>query len=290
MFFAFVVGILTMLTSCNKDEISSSDSKLVNVTFNLKTPTDTRIGGCTRFVIEVYEGRYPAGNPVQRIEYGEIAKPLKLTKDKWYTFLCWADYGTPADGANPSIGDYNVTDLKSVSISAPNQQARYEGFYGSRSFQIQIGDKTSTNYSMTLNRAVAKIAYQQSTENFVNDNNVLKVTFPVSYTFNVNGSFLTPTETPYTHVFNNIPQASASAVLGESYIFTSGSIANSELLNLKVTFNSETEKTIANVRARANSRTTIQGPYSNLYKSSINVSNTVSSWTNDDFTVAIEYV
>lgn len=290
MFFAFAVGVLAMLTSCNKDEAGLiNDNEQTNVTFNLKLPISTRIGGCTRFVIEVYEGNSASGTVLQHVEYGTTPKPIVLNKNKTYTFLFWADNGTPSTETTPSSGDYNVANLKNVSISALNHQPSYEAFCGSTSFIIESNDMASINYNITLKRAVAQVIYMQANEDFTTDNNSLEVTYPSDCKMDVSSGTLFEDDAPFTHKFTNIPKASANQIIGSSYIFSAMGV-NQKLYTLQIKFNSESEKTINNVIIKQNSKTTVSGPYSNLYLSTFSISNTVNTWTDENTGINTEVV
>lgn len=277
-FLAFAIGILAMLTACNKDEISSPENENSSVTFNLKCPIETRsLGSITRYVVEVYDG----STILEHIEYGAVPQPIVLTKNKMYTFLFWADYGTPSPQVSPSLGDYNVSNLKQVYISAPNFQASYEAFCGKATFKVSSNDRNTSSYTITLNRAIAKVVFTQANEDFTTDNNTLAVTYPASYAMDVSTGIVSEDNVPFTQTFTGIPKASANKIIASSYVFNQLGI-NQKLYTLHVKFNSENEKVINNVPMRQNSITTITGPYSNLYISTFNISNTVDSWTDEN--------
>ena len=302
-FFILCAGIIVAFSACSKnDEQPAMDANpeqgTVAVQFDLQVsslPAPSRAAGDafipSRYVVEVFKGADATGVRDQHIEYGTTAQSIILEKGQEYTFLFWADKGTPGTTAQnyaDSQGDYNVNSLKSISVSASNKQPAYEAFCTTTTFTVKSHDESSDDYTIILKRAVAKVIYKQADEDFTNEGNTLTVKYPAAQTLDVSTNVVTELpSSSFTHTFTNIAKASAGEELGGSYVFAPAE--ESEITDLEITFNDEPLRTISNIPVQRNRKTVITGAYSNLYGTTFTVSPEVEDWTDDDYTMALPH-
>ena len=301
--FILCAGIIVAFSACSKsDEQPAMDANpeqgTVEIQFDLQVtslPVHSRGAGDafipSRYVVEVFKGADATGVRDQHIEYGATAQSIILEKGQEYTFLFWADKGTPgtiAQSYTDSQGDYDVNSLKAVSVSASNKQPAYEAFCGATTFTVQSHDQANADYTITLKRAVAKVIYKQADEDFTNEGNTLTVKYPAAQTLNVSTGVVTELpSSSFTHTFANIGKASAGEELGGSYVFAPAE--ESEITDLEITFNDEPLRTISNIPVQCNRKTVITGAYSNLYGTTFTVSPEVEDWTDEDYTMALPH-
>lgn len=271
----WMLGIMAMLASCSQNEdvlqSATTDGETAQVKISVQAPqqvqTRAAVTGLTRYVCEVYEGADATGTVSKHYESATGSFAIELKKNIAYSFLFWADKGTPAADEVASSGKYDVTNLKAVSMT----EAGEEGYSGS------ILNKTITTadnegFSVTLKHAVAKIIIE-NTSDLVDDTNTLTVTYPQTVTFNVGTEGINTTNTPVSRTFS-VVQAKGEVVV--DYVFAPK--AESQLGDLKLKLNEEAERTISNVPVQLNFITRIKGALSKNYNSTFSVSSTV-----DDF-------
>lgn len=271
----WMLGIMAMLASCSQNEDvlqnATTDGETAQVKISVQAPqqpVQTRAdvsSALTRYVCEVYEGANATGTVSKHYESATGSFAVELKKNTAYSFLFWADKGTPASGETPSSGKYNVANLKAVSMTEGGE----EGYSGS------ILNKTITatdneGLSVTLKHAVARITIENTIDLTDATGNKLTVTYPQTVTFNVGTEGITNTDTPVSRTFD---VAQAKGVVVNDYVFAPKEEA--QLSNLKLKLNEEAEKTIANIPVQLNYITRIKGALSKYYNSTFSVSSSV---------------
>ncbi len=271
----FIFALLTtMLVSCQLSEVGEVLEEQCNTQFIVSAETSmqsrTSVVDLTRFVIEVYESDSPSGEPVTHIEQSNNTFNLLLKDDVTYTFLFWADYGTP----DSNSGEYDVTDLKAVKISKQPTNPAW-----SKRVSFTKGEESMSDYNVALSHSVAQVNFIQG-EDFTKDDNTLKVTFPETYSLNVADNSTTEIKNsgvsiPTFYTFTTTSKEQKNKIIGTSYIIAKSVTSSDDaktVLNLATELNSgETSLTIDNVPFARNYKTNITGGYSNLYINTTNV-------------------
>ncbi len=263
-----------MISSCQQGEVGEVQEDKSTVQFIVSAESSmqsrTSVLDLTRFVIEVYESASPSGEPVTHIEQSNNTFNLLLKDDVTYTFLFWADYGTP----DSNSGEYDVTDLKAVKISKQPTNPAW-----SKRVSFTKGEESMSDYNVALSHSVAQVNFIQG-EDFTKDDNTLKVTFPETYSLNVADNSTTEIKNsgvsiPSSYTFTTTSKEQKNRIIGTSYIIANSVTSSDDaktVLNLATELNSgETSLTIDNVPFARNYKTNITGGYSNLYINTTNI-------------------
>lgn len=248
-----------------------------SVTISDAPETRAAVTNLTRYVMEVYEGDVASGTPTEHIEQSGNSFSLYLDKNKAYTVLFWADYGTPVSSGTADGNDYDASDLKAVKIKASTNPSN--AAWGGKT-SVASGENTGTK-SVTLPHAVAQVNYKQLTsEAFAEASNTLTITFPATYSLNVFDRTVTELRNsgaaiPVTHTFS-ITSATQKD-LGTSYVIARGDGTDDKtIMDITAVFQAgtsaaEPSRTISNIPMRYNFRTNITGAYSNIHNLTITV-------------------
>lgn len=265
-----LVGIIAMLTSCNKEEVGSlvtnkTTSFNVSVDDGIKTRAENKVTDLTRYVMEVYKGATATGTPELHKEQATgVFTDILLDNAQEYTVLFWADYGTPsADGTHNAANEYNAADLKVAKVAKQPTKAAYSGV---SKFTVGTTDE-SVYTTITLTHAVAMVNFVQ-TEDLTSATNTLTVSYPESYSLNVGDNVVTKIDGAITHNFTF--NQKAKGTLGTSYIIAATSTPKT-VMEITATLNSETPITVSNVPFERNYKTNISGAYSSKYEAVLTV-------------------
>lgn len=273
-----MLAALTAFTSCSKsdDGLQNQSGEVLNATFSVQAPaTRATVNGLSRYIVEVYKCN-DLTDRIQRVESASGSLTVALENNTEYTFLFWADYGTAAEGETLSSGNYNASRLTEVkSAGATIDQAGQQAYCLAVTFN---SDNFAANASQVLKNAVASVNLVQSGNALATTDNTLKITYPNMGAFNVADGSLTANtpELPLTRTFT---VSATTGTLVTDYVLANQSA--SELVNLTVQLNSETEKTITNVPLQCNYKTNIKGEFSNIYSSAFTVSSEVEDYYTD---------
>ena len=275
---------ITALASCNKGELQPNDNpNFERVVFNVVLDdTQTRAGvptEVTRYIMEVYSDA-EATQPVNCFDYGDTKEfravnadgkfNAKLDKTKPYTILVWADNG---DAVTANNSDYNAENLRAISLNAGKKMAEHAYYVKTKHATVD------QNEVIILDRAVAKLVFNQKGGYFNNDAQTVTVTYPETYTFNCNGGTTTSTATERFVEMAATP-IYKEVLLGADYVFAPAAA----VINIKVGVNSESiTKDIANVPIGANKSTKITGQYS------VNMQSTQFEFESDDWSAESEF-
>lgn len=273
-------GILLVLVGCNEAE-DILDKNVVSKRFTVELNSDINTRGNvglrmaqyppTRCIMEVYEGSTATGNPILRIEQSDRVFENVILNDKQaYTVLFWADLGTPtAIGGTPAeTNEYDASDLKSVRVVSGKQATR-PAYAGSSRFTVGQDDETVYT-QVSLKHAVAKVQYKQN-EALTSASNELVVTYPKSYSLNVDGMGTTEIAGELRHHFTY--NATSSGTLGTDYLIAASG-ATSTVMDLTAELTSggvETSKQLTSVPFKCNYQTSIYSAYSDLYNAGLTV-------------------
>lgn len=273
-FFILMLGLYITLGSCDQiEEKPLSHSDKIQVTLNVDIPRTRAAGNnLSRFILEAYEGDVISDqNPELRMESMTGAFVMELTKNVQYTFLFWADHGTPAVENAISDGYYNTADLKAVKAKDPSKIGE-EAFCAHTTFQVR-SDDDPLQYNVTLHHAVAKLSFENSDKLLEEDNN-LTVTYNQSITLNVLTEVIIIDPIEIQHQFTKIP--TIEGVIAVDYILAPGTQAT--LTTLDVQLNEEEVKSIPNIPIKMNYITHIKGAYSDFYNSLFTVGSSVNDY------------
>lgn len=283
-------GILLVLVGCNesddllsKNQVSKRFSVELNSELNTRGNVDLRMAQDppSRCIMEVYEGSTATGNPILRIEQsGRVFENVILNDKQTYTVLFWADLGTPtATGETPAeTNEYDASDLKSVRV-VTGKQATRPAYAGCGKFTIGKDDE-SVYTQLVLSHAVAKVQYKQS-EALTSASNVLVVTYPKSFSLNVDGMGTTEIAGELSHNFTY--NVSSSGTLGTDYLIAASG-ATSTVMDITTELTSgglKTSKQLTSVPFKCNFQTNLNGAYSDLYNSVLTVTCT-DQWDSAD--------
>lgn len=279
--FTVLVSLAALLTGCDKENteqmVSGQGVTTFSVTISDAPETRAAVTDLTRYVMEVYEGDAVSGTPAEHIEQSGNSFSLYLDKNKAYTVLFWADYGTPVSSGTADNNDYDASDLKAVKIKAGTNPSN--AAWGGKT-SVASGENTGTK-SVTLPHAVAQVNYKQSaSEAFAETSNTLTITFPATYSLNVADRTVTEllnsdAAIPVTHTFS-ITSATQKD-LGTSYVIARGDGTDDKtIMDITAVFQAgtsaaEPSRTISNIPMRYNFRTNITGAYSNIHNLTITV-------------------
>lgn len=265
-----LVGIIAMLTSCNKEEVGSlatNKTTSFNVSVDGGVKTRAEVTDLTRYVMEVYKGTTATGTPEMHIEQATgTFTDMLLDNGQEYTVLFWADYGTPStDGTHNATNEYNATDLKAARVAAGKQPTK-AAYAGVSKFTVGTTDE-SVYTNVTLTHAVAQVNFMQ-TESLTSATNTLTVSYPESYSLNVGDNAVTKIDGAITHTFAY--NQKAAGTLGTSYIIAATSTPKT-VMEVTATLNSETAIPVTNVPFERNYKTNISGAYSSKYAAVLTV-------------------
>lgn len=301
-----LVGLVTLLTGCSKDEgpvLPTPAPKSTTFTITVNDASDRTNAPAsraateapTRYIIEYYEGKLPLAadaTPVQHIEQDTGSFIVFLKDNADYTVLFWADYDKANDTAN---NIFNAADLKKVSIN-PAKKTDKPAWSGIQEITTGGPDDTDKNKSITLTHAVAQVNFKQIDEmNFAEANgNLLKVKFPQTYSLNVADRKVTEIKDDSG---NSVPcevefTAEGTAKnLGTIHIIARGDGTEIKTMmdittefRASATATPEAVKSITNIPLRANYKTNIIGAYSDIYSSAVSITcdeNWESTYTED---------
>lgn len=288
-----LVGLVALLTGCNKEEgsaLPTSDETTTTFTVTVNDASSrtnvpaSRAAAETpiRYILEFYEGKAPlAANatPVQHIEQANGSFSVFLKDNTDYIVLFWADYDKLNDNTN---NVFNAADLKKVSIN-PTKKAVKPAWSGVEVFTTGGPDDADKNKSITLTHAVAQVCFKQTDElDFAQaTGNLLKMKFPQTYSLNVSDRTATEIKDGSG---NSVPREFEFAVEGTAKsLGTLLVIARGDGTEIKTMMDITTEfkasatatpeavKTITNIPLRANFKTNIIGAYSDIYTSAVKV-------------------
>lgn len=264
-----LVGIIAMLTSCNKEEVGSLTTNRTtsfNVSVDGGVKTRAAVTDLTRYVMEVYKGATAAtGTLVMHKEQATgVFSDIVLDNGQAYTVLFWADYGTPSAGGTHNVAnEYNAADLKVAKVAKQPTEAAYSGVS-----KFTVGTTAESAYTnVELKHAVAQVNFAQ-TEKLTSATNTLTVSYPESYSLNVEDNAVTKIDGAVTHNFtyNN----DAAGTLGTSYIIAATGTPKT-VMEITATLNSETVIPVSNVPFERNYKTNISGAYSSKYSTVLTV-------------------
>lgn len=287
-----MLAAAVVLSSCSKQDDLQPTDDTVQVTISTQAPQtraavrgEGEISAPTRFIIEVYEGGAVSGDATMRFEHLDGSFSLTLKKGTTYSFLYWADYGTPNDNSDKAKSHYNAADLKAVTPidNTAHGQLAYCG-----STLNTVITSGSEGFTVTLKHAVAQMIYDNTMAFTSATGNSLQVTYPYSATFNVGtGKTVTTTE----DVVRTFTIAAAEStdktvgVIATDYLFAPDTEAQLATLKMVTTIDGvpEEERAITNVPIQLNYTTRIKGAFSNLlYDTSFDVSNSVEDMEEQD--------
>ncbi len=276
--FSLMLGAIVALASCNKsddDLLSAQTNGEQLATFTVEAPALTRatVAGLTRYIVEAYEGADLTTTPL-REESATGSLTITLKKNTEYTFLFWADGGTAKTDAVASSGYWNTADLKAVQASANGTST--VAYCTSKSFNSK---DFAANSAITLKNATAQVNFVESI-GFTAADNTLTVKYAKGTILNVGTGESTGEVADVTHTFTSIAKAEANEIIATDYVLAPLGAQN--VVNLKVQFNSETEKEINNVPFQQSYKTNIKGEYSNYYSSVFTISNKVEDYTDNE--------
>lgn len=282
-----LASFAVILASCNKEEVGMQNEGLTTKSFTLNVGDGIQTRGhaeLSRYVMEIYEGTTATGIPAVHKEQATGTFANVVLKDKQaYTVLFWADYGTPTvSGETPSASnEYDATDLKAARIVA-GKQPNFEAYAGASKFTVGTDDEAAYT-QVALTHAVAQVQFKQ-TEALVSNDNTLVVKYPESYSLNVDGMGTTKIGGEVSHSF--IYGNTASGVLGTDYLIASTTTSTVMSISTEMTSGGViTTKESSNIPFRRNWRTTLWSAYSDLYSSTLTVTND-SAWETPDNNVS----
>mgnify|MGYP006862529837 CR=1 FL=1 len=260
---SLIAGAIVALASCSQsDDMPGQPQEGVQTaTFTIQTPAATRttVTGLSRYIVEAYEGSTAMGTPAARVEEATGTLTLGLKKNTEYTFLFWADKGTPKAGSSASSGYWNTDNLKAVTITSGKESTAGEAAYCFA--QTFNSANFEANKEVTLKNATAQVCFIETAGLSAADN-TLEVTYSAGGKLNVGTGSVTDVAGAITHTFTNIGQATANTTLATDYILAP--TGEDRVLNLTIQLNTEVPKTIPNVPFRQCFITNIKGEYSTL--------------------------
>lgn len=280
-FLLALLGMAAMFTGCNNDAVEDlTASKATSFTIGVDEGVNTRASepteNPTRYIMEVYEAATATGTPTIREVKGtgENTFDVILKDAQVYTILFWADYGTPSSTSN----EYNADDLKAVKVATGKTPTKVAF---SKALHFTGGESVTT--AVVLTHAVAQVTFEQ-TEILTESDNTLVITYPESYSLNVDDDAATKIAGAVTHTFNY--NNTAAGVMGTSYIIA-GSGDNKSVLNIKMKLNSDTEKEASNVPFERNFKTNVKGKYNDTKSTTFTVT-CDDDWSNPDNSGTVE--
>lgn len=252
-----MLGIVaTMMASCSQSEdVVIENGTAKQVTFSLSTPdsqsdavkhkarANAAATSDLRYVLAIYD-ELGTTEVVPETEFSTGSFAVRLDPGK-YTCLFWADHGDE---------NYDAADLKSVALKS--EASEPEAFYAKQGITVTDGNEVS----VTLNRAVAKVVLKETDQLKPGS---IKVTFNEYQGFNVDTESTTgaATASKTLPIATTINGSIASPAEVGSFL-TLANKADRDLVDLKLQYNAEAEKTITNVPIQANYVTNICGKFS----------------------------
>jgi hypothetical protein len=273
-FLLALAGIAVILSGCSKEDVGTAESNSATKSFtvNVDNGVQTRadVTDLTRYVMEVYEGATATGTPsVHKEQATGVFDNVILKDGQAYTVLFWADYGTPStDGTHPAANEYNASDLKAARV-ADGKQATKVAFAGASKFTVGADD-ADVYTAVKLTHAIAQVNFKQN-EALTSDVNTLVVTYPESYSLNVDDMSVTKIAGAVNHSFTY--GSKDIGTLGTSYIIAATGTTKT-VMDITATMTSggsTNSKAITAIPFECNYRTNIYGAYSNLYNSTLSV-------------------
>lgn len=286
-----MLAAAVVLSSCSKQDDLQPTDDTVQVTISTQAPQtraavrgEGEVTAPKRFIIEVYEGGAVSGDATERFEGSKGNFTLTLKKNTTYSFLYWADYGTPNDNNDIAKSYYNAEDLKAV---APIDNTAHGQLAYCNSTLNTVITSGSGGFTVVLKHAVAQMIYDNTMAFTSATGNSLQVTYPYSATFNVGTGETTTTTENVVRTFNiddaESPEATVASIATD-YLFAPATEACLSTLKMVTTIGgvAEEERAITNVPIQLNYTTRIKGAFSNLYDSSFDVSNSVEDMEEQD--------
>lgn len=276
-----MLGTIIGLASCSQSDemLTEAQGGEQIVAFTVQTPAVTRAAvegtKLTRYIVEAYENNNLGDDATpQRVESSTGTLQLTLKKNTEYTFVFWADGGTPKTGTTATKGYWNAASLRNV--SANTEKIGEPAYCATKQFNSK---NFAANTAITLTNATAQVNFVE-TKGLAGTSNTLKVTYGRRKTINI----ATGAEAGYTfgntYTYTISSIIAANAVMATDYILAPKN--EQTTLEVKVQLNSEAERTISNVPFQMGYKTNIKGEYSNMYASTFTVSNEVADYTTDD--------
>lgn len=263
--------ILAVLTSCSKSNDggpTTPQADLTQATFRIESPTTrAAVSDLSRYIIEAYENRDLTATPL-RVEGSTGTLTLTLKQNIQYTFLFWADYGTP------SASYYDAADLKAVTVHpASLTKAGERAYCAVKSFNSHNFEE---NREIKLGNAVAEVNFVETVGIPISDN-TLKATYPSSMQFNVADGKATEVVTQaITHTFSGISSQEKGHIIASDYVLAAQGEKN--LADITIQMNAEEPKQINNIPFQSNYKTNIKGEYSNMYALNFTISNELGDY------------
>lgn len=262
-----LVSLAAMVMSCSKQQelVGAGSRSSGTVTLSLdQLASKADQTNMSRYILEVYEGQDASGTMVSHTEQATSSFTIEFIQGNSYTFLSWADHGTPNDN---TTGDYDAASLKAIKVVSGKTPAK-EAFGGKLTVTV---DETAS-YDMVLKHSVAQVNFIQK-EDFTKAVTTFDVTFAQTFQLNIATNAATEilnvaASVPATYKFTNIAQASKDKTIGTSYIIASTDAANKTLMTLTtIVDNAQDNIEITSVPFTMNYRTNITGAYSNYFDS-----------------------
>ncbi len=268
IFLTLIFGAL-LATACQKDPIVTDNIALkgdYEVTFDVELESEPLSRSeqeptPNRFIMELYalsaEGAtIPADSePIATLNEGSGSFTASLNANTHYAALFWADY-TITGGYN----GYNVEDLRRVTIEEPVTAPAYSG---SVRFTYDPEADEKPYLSNVLTHAVAQVNFTQTTA-IESAQNSLSITFPKTYSLNIDGAVATEITDPTTlNSFTTF--AIFNEVAADELFYTCYVIAEQEYateMDLSYQFNNNAEQRISGVELQRNYCTNVSGDFS----------------------------
>lgn len=275
-----LAGCVLLLAGCNPDDETQQDKRVCTAFTATLNPGVQPAAGVqpraamdlpTRYIMEIFEGTTAVGSPVLHMEQSTGVFENVILKDKQpYTVLFWADFGTPTptNGTLSTSNEYDASDLKAVRV-VEGKQATQVAYAGASRFLV--GDDDEAVYTqVTLTHAVSQVNFKQ-TEALTSEENALVVTYPKSFSLNVDG--MGTTEIAGAQVHNFTYNSKLAGTLGTAYLIAASG-ATKTVMDITTDFTSggiKTTKQLTSIPFECNYRTNLYGAFSDLYNATLTV-------------------
>lgn len=271
LFLFLSVGLISALTSCQKEETLSTGTSTVST---LKVTIPQEIGSkaaadyghgaqITRCILEIYrEGNLYGDRHVAAVTGSEVTfSGLRLVASQTYDFVLWADCG---DGLADKY--YNTTNLNEITVNTTNKPYTgnddgFDAFYAKESFTVD----GSLSETITLKRPFGQLNVKTADISSIPHDDLKPAQVKVSFTsiptsFNAfTGEAGNPQPVSYTAAVED----AAAGELTVDYILAAPEQA--ELADFSMTFlradgtEITTNDNFRNIPVRRNYRTNISG-------------------------------
>lgn len=280
IYIIYAMIAVVAFTACGDDRqpaVSNDNLRPMTISVVTDRPPKTRAessetSSVSRYAISVWEDEActePATVFADENNHATSATgsfSMILDRTKSYYCLFWADNET---------GYTLDTALKNIVLSDGSETA--EAFCG----KTTIPEGTSSTYTVTLKRAVAKITLKETNE--MPAGNTMTVTFDRHTVFNVlNGTSGTPN--PHTVTWTTTAKSGTEASpvrLNDEDIFALAPISTASVNNIIFQCNDEGEVMVSNVPLQANYNTSIKGHYTTVSDQTFTV-NYNDGWDGDN--------